>query len=167
MATLETGLRVTTPLSFVTEGDSIIVNTEKGTYVSPSLSRGEIRRCVFYSEEAIIDGERAFKKKRIMSFPRLPGAYVFFPSALADRPDLGVTEEKPWARALFSFFLQFRRVAWDSRSDIMSAKTGAWQFRRRLAEQAFLFGGLCTGNGAARVFSGAVGGRRARFVFFF
>ena len=33
MVTLETGLQVTTPL-FVKEGDSIIVNTEKGTYVS-------------------------------------------------------------------------------------------------------------------------------------
>lgn len=30
---LETGLEVTTPL-FVKEGDRIIVNTEKGTYVS-------------------------------------------------------------------------------------------------------------------------------------
>ncbi len=33
MVTLETGLQVTTPL-FVKEGDMIIVNTEKGTYVS-------------------------------------------------------------------------------------------------------------------------------------
>lgn len=33
MVTLETGLQVTTPL-FVKEGDLIIVNTEKGTYVS-------------------------------------------------------------------------------------------------------------------------------------
>jgi elongation factor P len=33
MVTLETGLQLTTPL-FVKAGDSIIVNTEKGTYVS-------------------------------------------------------------------------------------------------------------------------------------
>ncbi len=33
MVTLETGLQITTPL-FVKEGDSVIVNTDKGTYVS-------------------------------------------------------------------------------------------------------------------------------------
>lgn len=33
MVTLETGLQITTPL-FVKTGDSVIVNTEKGTYVS-------------------------------------------------------------------------------------------------------------------------------------
>jgi elongation factor P len=33
VVTLETGLKVTTPL-FVNEGDKIIVNTEKGQYVS-------------------------------------------------------------------------------------------------------------------------------------
>ena len=33
MVTLETGLQVTTPL-FVKEGDSLIINTDKGTYVS-------------------------------------------------------------------------------------------------------------------------------------
>ena len=33
MVTLETGLRISTPL-FVNEGDEIIVNTERGEYVS-------------------------------------------------------------------------------------------------------------------------------------
>ncbi len=33
MVTLETGLRISTPL-FVSEGDEVIVNTEKGAYVS-------------------------------------------------------------------------------------------------------------------------------------
>ncbi len=88
-----------------------------------------------------------------MSFPAFAWSVRFFSlvSALGlIGLILGVNpEEKPWARALFfiSFFLAVSGgVAWGLlpfyRHHV--GETGAWQFRRRLAEQAFLFGGLCT-----------------------
>ncbi|MDQ5976348.1 MAG: hypothetical protein QG664_261 [Patescibacteria group bacterium] len=87
-----------------------------------------------------------------MSFPAFAWSVRFFSLVAAlglMSLVLGVNpEEKPWAQALFfvSFFLAMSGgAAWGLLASYRrhADKTGAWRYRR-LLEQAFLFGGLCT-----------------------
>jgi hypothetical protein len=115
--------------------------------------RKELKSTVAFLPKRGYNGRRKALKKKNMSFPAFAWSVRFF--SLASTLGLVVLilgvnpEEKSWAPVIFFvslFLVVFGNVAWGFLALYRRhvGEAGVLQCRRRLLEQAGLFGGLCT-----------------------